>query len=650
MAEGDLLWSPDEDAWEGPIGELRDRLAERRGAPIATYQELHAASLADLGAFWRDVAAVCGLVGDLGGIDLVGSMPTARFFPEGFLNYSEEARAAFRDPAEVVEVREDGTVRRLSASGFWAEVDRVARGLRGLGVGPGDRVAAVLPNRIEAAVGLHAAATLGAIWTCCSPDFGPRAIIDRFAQVEPTVLLATSESIWAGRTISRTAVIEEVVGALGSLRALVHTGGPRPRVRVPVLDFDELDGDGSVEPLRVGFNEPLWILYSSGTTGIPKAIVQAHGGIVLEHKKVLALNSGIWHGSRFFWFTTTGWMMWNYVLGGLLVGSSIVLYDGSPQHPDPGRLWRLIDEERLTYFGVSAPYLRAQAVAGVRPEREAAMATLRVVASTGAPLTAEGFRWVYAHVPAHVQLVSGSGGTDVCTAFLGSSPVSPTYEGRISARALGVDAASFDEAGREVIGEVGELVIRRPLPSMPVGFWGDVDGSRLREAYFDRFPGIWRHGDWVTFYPDGTAVIHGRSDATLNRGGVRMGTAEFYRVVEGVPGVEEALVVDTSSLKTEGELILFVVAEPGASDLEERIRAVLRAEVSPRHVPDRIYRIGAIPKTLNGKKLEVPVRKLFLGRSLAEVASPDAVQGYEALLEVSEIAAAWRAETAAQAQ
>jgi len=641
-----VLWEPPADGWDGQISRMRERLEARVGRVLADYPALHAASLEDLGAFWRDVAAVCGFEGELGAVDLVGSMPEARFFPEGVLNYSTEARARFCDPAEVVEVREDGIVRRLRASQFWADVDRVASWLADhAGVGRGERVAAILPNRLEAAIALHATATLGAIWTCCSPDFGPRAIVDRFAQVEPAVVFVVTRSLWQGQTIDRRAVVEEVLASLPSVRMVVVCDGEPPTLDRPTVLFEELPAGRSRAPVRVGFNDPLWILYSSGTTGIPKAIVQAHGGIVLEHKKVLELNSGISEGSRFFWFTTTGWMMWNYLLGGLLVGSSIVLYDGSPQYPDPGRLWRLIDEERLTYFGVSAPYLRACEVAGVLPEREASMASLRVVASTGAPLTAAGFRWVYDHVPASVQLVSGSGGTDVCTAFLGSSPVSPTIEGRISARALGVDAAAFDEDGAEIVGHMGELVIRQPLPSMPVAFWGDATGERLRTAYFDRYPGIWRHGDWVTFYEDGTAVIHGRSDATLNRGGVRMGTAEFYRVVESVPGVREALVVDTSSLETEGELILFVTVTDGAGEgLEDRLRAELRSQLSPRHVPNRIVRLSAIPKTLNGKKLEVPIRRLFLGEALEAVASPDAVQDYEALREAASIAAAWRAE------
>ncbi len=644
-----MLWEPGPDAWDGPIGALRASLEAATGRELPTYADLHAASLEDLGRFWRAVAAVCGLEGDLGEQDLRGTMPDARFFPGGQLNYAEEARAAFRDPAEVVEVREDGTVRRLGAGAFWEEVSRVAAGLAALGVGRGDRVAAILSNRLEAAIALEATAWLGAVWTCCSPDFGTRAIVDRFAQVEPTVLLAVTEATWAGRTLSRADVVEAVAAALPSLRALVLCGeGPRPRVAVEVVRFDELAGSPS--PLvRVGFNDPLWILYSSGTTGIPKAIVHGHGGIVLEHKKVLALNSGIGVGSRFFWFTTTGWMMWNYLLGGLLVGASIVLYDGAPQHPDPGRLWRLIDEERLSYFGVSAPYLRACETAGLAPEREATMASLRVVASTGAPLTAAGFRWVHEHVPAGVQIVSGSGGTDVCTAFLGSSPVCPTIEGRLSAAALGVDAAAFDAEGHPVLGVMGELVIRQPLPSMPVAFWGDDDGSRLRAAYFATYPGVWRHGDWVTAYADGTFVIHGRSDATLNRGGVRMGTAEFYRVVEAVAGVHGALVIDTSSLETEGELICFItLGSSEVDDPRDEIRRRLRVELSPRHVPNRIEVISVIPTTLNGKKLEVPARRLFLGASLEEVAAPDAVVGWEGLVEIAEYARAWR-ETALRA-
>jgi acetoacetyl-CoA synthetase len=405
------------------------------------------------------------------------------------------------------------------------------------------------------------------------------------------------------------------------------------------------EGEARFEP--VPFDHPLWILYSSGTTGLPKAMVQGHGGILLEHRKALALHCDVGPGDRLFWFTTTGWMMWNFIVSGLVLGAAVVLYDGSPSHPDLGALWRLAGETSTTYFGTSAPFLHACLKSDVDPRSGTDLGSLRAIGSTGAPLSPEGFAWVYERVRPDVWLGSISGGTDLCTAFVGSNPLLPVHAGEIQCRCLGAKVEAFDVDGRSVVDEVGELVITEPMPSMPVSFWNDPEGARYRASYFDAFPGVWRHGDWIKVTSRGTCVIYGRSDATLNRGGVRIGTSELYRVVERLPGVRESLVVDTGRLGREGRLLLFVALEEGR-DLDEELRSLIateiRTELSPRHVPDEILPVPDIPKTLNGKRLEVPVKRLFLGERPEDVASPDALADPDAFRAFVELAASFRDE------
>jgi acetoacetyl-CoA synthetase len=631
--EGTLLWSPSgERAAASQLARFWQFVHDTRGVEADDADALWRWSVQDLDGFWRAVVDFFQVRHD-GSADVVladDSMPGARWFPDLLVSYAEHALARTGDEEAVVAVSESGAVRRLTRDELRAQVGAAAAGLRRLGVEQGDRVCAVLPNGVEAVVAFLATASLGAVWSSCSPDFGTRSLVDRFSQIEPTVLVGTDAYSYGGRRFSTLDTLEQVRAALPSLRATVVVPS-RPDADVPddALSWAELLAEpAEPQPLRLPFDAPLWILYSSGTTGLPKPIVQGQGGILLEHLKSHALHADLGEGDRFTWFTTTGWMMWNKLVSGLLVGATVVAYDGSPATPDLGALWRMADSERITVFGTSAPFLTSCMTAGLVPRDVADLTRLRYLGSTGAPLSPEAFAWVYGNVSSDLLLGSLSGGTDVCTAFVHSHPMLPVRAGEIQCRALGAAVDVLDADGNPVVGEVGELVIRRPMPTMPLFFWGDDDGSRLLESYYSEYPGLWRHGDWARITEHGGVVIYGRSDSTLNRGGVRIGTSEFYRVVEEVPGVADSLVVDTSALGVEGRLLLFVVLADGAAlddDLVGRLRSTLRSSLSPRHVPDEITAIRAVPRTLNGKKLEVPVKRLLAGVPLEQAVSAGAV-------------------------
>ena len=637
---GAVLWEPDgKTVRNARVTRFMTWLAARGTLDPGGYADLWRWSVTDPAAFWSAVWDYFDVLGDRGeGPDLAGQvMPDVRWFAGATLNYARNAlRTAWTDPdrAAIIFDSERGRAGSLSYGQLAQQVARVARGLRRLGVGRGDRVAALLPNVPEAVVGLLATASLGAIWSSCSPDFGARSVIDRFAQIEPKVLITCDGYAYNGREYSRAEMAGEVTAALPGLSAVVQVNllgdAPPP---AGVLRWSDLGAESDhhehePEFEEVPFAHPLWVVYSSGTTGLPKPIVHGHGGIVLEHLKALSFHQDLRPGDVFSWYTTTGWMMWNYLAGGLLAGTAIVLYDGSASYPDTDRLWRLAAEHGVTYLGVGAPYLVACMKAGLRPGADIGLPALRAIGSTGLPLPPEAFSWVYQAVKSDLLLGSFSGGTDLCTGFVGPCPLLPVRTGVISGRCLGAAVEAYDEDGKPVTGQVGELVITQPMPSMPVGFWNDPDGVRYRESYFDMYPGIWRHGDWIEILPDGGCIIYGRSDATLNRGGVRMGTSEFYRAVEAFSEVSDSLVVDTGRLGAEGRLILYVVPAEGAElddDLKNRLCAALRAQLSPRHVPDEIHQVPGIPRTLSGKKLEVPVRKILHGTDPERAADPNAL-------------------------
>lgn len=616
------------------LDRYRDRLAADGRATIRDYQELWAWSVRRPEEFWPSVWDFFEVVPPRlpdGRVVLGDQMPGVRWFPEDRLNYVANV---LRHPAEaeaLIGWSPDGAQRVTTYGELAASVASVAAELRRAGVRPGDRVAAVLPHREEAVIAFLATACVGGIWALCAPEFGVSGILGRLEQIEPTVLITTDAYAYQGKVFDVQDTAAQVLDALAGpvYHIRVESGLVDPRG--PARRWSDLLGTADERPLiePVAFEHPLWVLYSSGTTGVPKAMVHSHGGIVLEHLKSIGLHNDIGPGDRFFWYTTPAWMMWNYLVGGLLAGATVVLYDGPPE---PETVWRLAAEVGVTFFGASPGFFEATRAADLRPEPGG---QLRTVGSTGSPLHADPHRWLAETLGPAVRVAPVSGGTDVCSGFVGGHPWGPSVPGQMQARMLGVDAQAVDADGQVVVDEVGELVVRGPMPSMPLSFWGD-DGSRYRDAYFTAYPGVWRHGDWIRFTADGAAVISGRSDSTLNRGGVRMGSSEFYAVLAELPSVTDALVVDTSGGPAAGgELIVFVVANGPEDDdaLGRRVTAHVRRELSPRHAPDRVVRIDAVPYTLTGKKTEVPIKRLLQGTpveravDLQSLRNPEAVTG-----------------------
>ncbi|MDA0566917.1 acetoacetate--CoA ligase [Streptomonospora sp. S1-112] len=636
-----VLWTPDSERRErANITDFTRWVREHRGVEAPDYDALWRWSVTDLEGFWSAVWEYCGVQADTPYERVLASadMPGAQWFPGARLNY---ARHVFRDrDDDAVAIRHASELRVLG-EWTWGELKArtaaIAQGLRQLGVGPGDRVVAYLPNIAEAAAAFYACAAIGAVWSSCSPDFGVRSVVDRFAQIEPAVLLAVDGYRYGGKDFDRTGVLAELRAALPTLRHTVVLDYLGTGPVEGALDWAELEAAGAGAELEftpLPFDHPLWVLYSSGTTGLPKAIVHSHGGIVVEQLKNLTLHLDAQPDDRVFWFTTTGWMMWNFLVSVLLTRASIVLYDGSPGHPDLGALWDLAERARITVFGTSAGYLASCMKAGVHPAEGRDLSHLHAVGSTGSPLSPEGFAWCYRELGDRLWLFSTSGGTDICSCLVGGVPTLPVYEGEIQARSLGMAVAAWDPDGKELVGEVGELVVTRPAPSMPIYFWNDPGGERLRDSYFAMYPGVWRHGDWIEITERGTAVIYGRSDSTINRGGVRMGTSEIYRAVLALEEVVDALVVDVPQPDGGSRIELFVVVREGAAlddDLTARLARRVREDCSPRHVPDAVRAIAEVPRTLSGKVLEVPVKRILMGERPERVASRDSLANPAAL-------------------
>lgn len=650
VAEGTLLWeAPAQVKEQSNLNAYMRWLATTKGLSFADYAALWQWSVADVGAFWETIweyyhiqasqPYTQPLTGD--------TMPGVHWFPGATLNYVEHVfRNATSDHPAMIFQSETQQLTEISWTELQTQVAAVANALRALGVGPGDRVVAYLPNIPQALVAFLATASLGAVWSSCSPDFGSPSVIDRFKQIGPKVLFAIDGYHYGGKPFDRREVVAELQAALPTLE---HT------ILVPYLDPQATPGDlpntslwtaalateGELSFAQVPFEHPLWVLYSSGTTGLPKPIVHSHGGILLEHIRALSLHMDLKPGDRFFWFSTTGWMMWNLLVGALLVQATVVSYDGSPGYPDMGVLWRFAEQSGMTFFGTSAGYIIALMKSSVEPGRDYNLRKLRGIGSTGSPLPPEGFTWVYDHVKPDVWLASYSGGTDVCSGFIGGNILLPVRAGELQGPCLGVKAQAYDMDGNPVVNTMGELVITAPMPSMPIYFWNDPGDKRYRESYFEQYPGVWRHGDWTVFKDNGGVVIYGRSDSTINRMGVRMGTSEIYRVVEALPEVLDSLVIDLEGIGGTSYMPLFVVLREGhtlSDELQQKIRGAIRAALSPRHVPDDIFQVGDVPRTLSGKKLEVPIKKVLMGTPVERAANLDSLKNPEVLSYYVELA------------
>jgi acetoacetyl-CoA synthetase len=656
------LWRPTKEVIQrSELIRFQKWLFERHKLELKDHQALYDWSVGNLEQFWGAIAEFFDVRFHSAPARVLENATDpvhAKWFPGATLNYAEHLLRFGHpfgttpdDSPAILFGGEPDRHETLTRRELTDRVARLASALRQLGVQRGDRVAGYLPNRSETLIAFLATASIGAIWSNCPAELSSRGVLDRFTQIEPKILFAVEKYGYGGKEHDRRAAVKEIVEGLPTLEHVVVFSDSAEPLSAKQLSWAELLRSGSAqlsfEP--VPFDHPLWIVYSSGTTGIPKPIVHGHGGILLELLKALALHLDLRSGDRFFWFTSAGWMMWNFLVTGLAIGTEIVLYDGSPKFPDLSVLWNFISRERIHYFGTSAPFLLACMKEGLEPGKQLDLSALRSIGSTGAPLPPEGFRWVYEKVKPDVWLGSASGGTDMCTAFVLAHPWLPVYAGKLQCRGLGAPIQAWDESGKPVWNQVGELVITAPMPCMPVFFWNDPDSSRLRAAYFDYFPGYWRHGDWIEIDSEtGQCIIYGRSDSTLNRGGIRMGTSEFYRVIESIPEILESLVIDTTSLAAagqDGRLLLFVVVREGESltqALKERIYATVKSALSPRYVPDDVYAVPEIPHTLNGKKLEVPIKRIFQGIEPSKAVTREAMANPDALKPFVELAKSGR--------
>jgi acetoacetyl-CoA synthetase len=646
IQEGDLLWEPSPAVIEqANMTHYMEWLAQNKDLDFEGYRQLWQWSVENTADFWKSLWDYFQITASQQPTDILADkrMPGAKWFSGARLNYAENFFARMDgEETAVLYKAEDQPLKTIKWQEIYDQTRALAHVLRGMGVQEKDRVVAYLPNIPEAIIGLFACASLGAIWSSCSPDFGSRSVLDRLQQIEPKVLLAVNGYTYNGKPFDRRQIVAELQAGLPTLEhtILVPLLSEKPDIESlenTVLWADALEAADPPSPLtfaQLPFDHPLWVLYSSGTTGRPKPIVHGHGGIVLEHLKETVLHLDLKPQERFFWYTSTGWMMWNFIVGGLLSGCSIVLYNGSPGYPSMMALWELAAETRMSYFGTSAAFISACIKTGIKPAESLDLSAIRAVGSTGSPLPVAGFQWIYENVNQSLALESVSGGTDLCTAFVGGCRLLPIYAGEIQGAALGAKVQAYDEKGEPVIGEVGELVITEPMPSMPIYFWNDPENERYEASYFEVYPGVWRHGDWIKFNERGGCVIYGRSDSTINRQGIRMGTSEIYQAVESLPEIMESLIVDLELLGRESYMPLFVVLREGV-ELDEgligRIKQKIRQDISPRHVPDEIFAIDQIPYTLSGKRMEVPIRRILLGQAFEKAANPGAMRNPDSL-------------------
>ena len=645
IKEGTQLWQPSaEVVAKANISHYINWLNANKGLAISDYSELWRWSVTEVADFWHSIWQYFEIIASAQPDTILTDkgMPDVSWFTGARLNWAENILSKRNDERPFLLYQaEDGPLVEMGWPEIIAKTAALQHALVEMGVGQGDRVVAYLPNIPEAIIGVLAAASLGAIWSSSSPDFGCRSVLDRFSQIEPKVLLAVDGYQYHGKPFNRLDVVAELQKKLPSVEKTIIVSLLSERADISQLEnallWQDVVTDEQQRPLtfaQLPFDHPLWVLYSSGTTGLPKPIVHGHGGVLLEHTKSVMLHNDLGPNDRFFWFTSTGWMMWNYLIGSLLSGCSIILFNGSPGYPSLNVLWQLAEKSGMTYFGLSPAFVSACSKAGIVPKSAFNLEALRVMGSTGAPLPVTGFKWVYEQVKADIALESLSGGTDLCTAFVGGTRTLPIFAGEIQGASLGANVQAFNEAGEPVINEVGELVITTPMPSMPLYFWNDPDQKRYLASYFEMVPHIWRHGDWIKFNERGGCVIYGRSDATINRKGIRMGTSEIYQAVESLPELLDSLVVDLELLDRDSYMPLFVVLRQGVAldaDLKQRINQTIRNDISPRHVPNEIFAVSQIPYTLSGKKMELPIRRILLGQNVAKAINLGAMRNPESI-------------------
>lgn len=638
------LWQPSsEDISKARINDYRKWMEVRSGTHFPTYHDLWKYSVTQVEDFWKSITEYFDVqFHDLPRSVLAGDqMPGVKWFEGSTLNYAEHVFRNFsKEYPAILFKHENAPLQEIGWAEMRDQVSRLRSYFRSQGVGPGDAVVGFLPNIPEATYAFLAACSLGAVWSSCSPDFGAASVVDRFAQIEPKVLFAADGYTYNGKPFDRMGEVQTLIDQIPSLRKVIVVPFLNDTVNVSHIQKAHLYSDVisiATEPLQftpVPFSHPIWVLYSSGTTGNPKAITHSHGGVLLEHLKYLAFHNNVHPGERFFWYSTTGWMMWNFVQASLLVGATIVLYEGSPAYPDLNALWAFAEEARINHFGTSAPFIIACMKKELEPGHEFDLSALRSIGSTGAPLPSDGFKWIYQSIKPDVWLCSMSGGTDVCTAFVGGCPILPVYEGEIQCRALGASVYAFDDTGAIIDDAVGEMVITKPMTCMPIYFWNDPEMKRYQSSYFEMFPGIWRHGDWIRITPRNGLIIYGRSDATLNRHGVRIGTAEIYRAVDLVPQIEDSIIINLEKSDGNHYMPLFVVMKDSVSltaEIENKIKSVLKTEYSPRHVPDEIVVCPEIPFTISGKKMEAPLKRILMGMDIDKAINRDAMRNPESI-------------------